>query len=85
MMTDYTTLITRLRSTESRSKRELLDSAADTIEALIAELRSIGDCTTCKHMGEENCEYECVKCKEKCVCYRCMDGSLHEWRGVQHD
>lgn len=39
-MKNYTTLIAQLRSTESRSKRELLDSAADAIEALLKEKRS---------------------------------------------
>ena len=33
-MTDYTELIHRLRETESRSKRKLLDEAAATIEAM---------------------------------------------------
>lgn len=39
-MKDYDTLIAQLRSTVSRSKRELLDSAADAIEALLKEKRS---------------------------------------------
>lgn len=35
---DYNKLIEQLRSTESRSKRELLDAAADAIDGLLTEL-----------------------------------------------
>ena len=84
-MTDYKTLITKLRETPFWSKRELYYDAADTIEALVADISRIGGCVTCKHRGRETCDYVCSKCEEKCVCYRCRESSLYEWRGVQHD
>ena len=62
-MTDYTELIHRLRQTESRSKRKLLDEAAETIEKQrkrIAQqefdLHRLLGCGVCKHnYGWGNC------------------------------
>ena len=50
---DYHKLIEQLRTTESRSKREMLDAAADTIEAAVADIEDLlwlnGNCEYCKH------------------------------------
>lgn len=65
-------LINALRSTQSRSKRALLDAAADTIEALLADLRDAAPCPFCKY-------YDCL---EHCVdCGR--SAPMFEWRGVK--
>lgn len=81
-------LINALRSTQSRSKRALLDAAADTIEALLEELRVSVPCLVCAHHGEddERCaagDYDCSKCAQKCPCLDCNYPYNHfEWRGI---
>lgn len=42
-------MIKRLREKESTYNRELLDEAADTIEALLEELAKTEGCDTCKY------------------------------------
>lgn len=42
-MNDYTELVKKLRETESRSKRQLLDEAADAIEQLTGERNGESD------------------------------------------
>lgn len=86
---DLEALIKALRSTGSRSKRKLLDEAADTIEALLSDLQLANNtdgCATCAHNGVEcvsdNCD--CDSCKEPCPCKLCCTGGDNwEWRGVQ--
>ena len=86
-------LVSELRSTESRSKRELLDNAADAIEKLHESLayclRLSSDCCTyCIH-GEEPqpCEsaaenIDCDECELHCRCFECVRGdSKFEWNG----
>lgn len=82
-------LISALRSTGSRSKRELLDKAADTIEALAADMRLAGIkdiCDVCRNDGHV-CEqemFDCDQCPEPCCCKNCgTDAECWEWRGVQ--
>ena len=81
-------LIDKLRSTQSVSKRALLDEAADVIEALLADLKNIAyDCACCVHAGKtrpcENTDYMCVECPFECVCKTCRDNSNWEWRGIR--
>lgn len=85
-MTDYTELITRLRETESRSKRKLLDEAAATIEAMAADMKRAVDtedgvCIVCKHYITT----AVGGCKRPCKCWLCKRGNLFEWRGVQEE
>lgn len=53
-MTDYTELIHRLRSTKSRSKRKLIDEAAEAIEQLANENEEVRDAANdmLEEMGE---------------------------------
>ena len=65
-------LIKRLRQKPSTYNRELLDEAADTIEALLEALEKTEGCDTCKHrlvdVNDEPCN----------VCY---GHSKWEWAG----
>lgn len=85
---DCKTLAKKLRETQSKSKRKLLDEAADTLEALerdlkISALRPDGACTVCSHAGDNpDCDLECQECKRYCACYLCERGSLFRWRGI---
>ena len=83
-------LIAALRSTKSRSKRALLDEAADTIEALITDLvrsesRVLCDFCTRSHTPApcELADFDCSGCTHDCPCKDCVDGSKFEWRGVR--
>lgn len=82
-------LISALRNTESRSKRELLDMAADTIEALMADLARTERCELCdlcEHSREiakcEGSNYMCDDCFYDCICKGCRDSNLFVWRGI---
>ena len=82
-------LIAALRNTESRSKRELMDMAADTIEALLADLVGMERCELCDlcgHSGEatkcEGTDYLCDDCPHDCICKGCRDSNLFVWRGI---
>lgn len=70
-------LIHALHSTQSRSKRALLDAAADTIEALLEDLRDAANdpCHYCKYVNV------CVE--PDCSDDRCGPSvKLFEWRGI---
>lgn len=92
-MMDYNKLIEQLRSTVSRSKRELLDNAAAAIETLMAELEALKEdvkcsslCDSCKHNNcIPKCNLDCIACPHagECPCVNCFDESCWEWRG-QH-
>jgi len=86
-------LITALRNKESRDNRELLDEAADTIEALLRDIgvmrREYDECFVCKHCPPEanpdcvECDWDCCVCRKKdCKCRNCHDKNW-EWRGVK--
>lgn len=92
---DYNKLIEQLRSTVSRSKRELLDNAADAIGTLMVErdaalgfIKSYCGCEQCIHgqMPHPDCEdgCDCEYCTSKtCVCCQCRDMDKWEWCGLQ--
>lgn len=63
---------------------EFYEDAAKTIEAMGRDLKSIGDCTTCRYYSADgfHCGYKCGKCQDKCRCYLCVGSSLYEWRGA---
>ena len=89
-------LIKRLRETPSRSKRGLLDKAADAIEMLEQKLNaimedfhkvSIGDwCSICAHgQTPALCETEdisCFACSADCICKDCDGSDNWKWRGL---
>ena len=87
-MSDYTELITALRSTESRSKRVLLESAADAIEQLVKERDAAIHDLDMAVCGQES--YPCQYCANygiapinvDDVCKTCTDCENWEWRGV---
>lgn len=78
-----------LRAMRSRSKRKLLDEAADTIEVLAADLKIAGEkapCDVCRHSGTLCTEkvFDCDNCPRPCPCKACgSGGDGWEWRGVQ--
>ncbi len=78
-MTDYTELVERLRETESRSKRKLLDEAADAIERLYQVAHQYAGCDECWN-------YEAWgACKEGVtIDYRDVTPGRYceKWRGV---
>lgn len=89
-------LVSELRSMESRSKRELLDNAADAIEnlheSLVHCLRLSSDCCTyCIHGREpQPCEsvetMGCDECELHCRCSDCVQGdNKFEWNGRMPD
>lgn len=80
-------LINALRSTQSRSKRALLGAAADTIEALLEELRVSVPCLVCGNDKQiDQCtaiDYDCDSCLQPCLCHTCgPDLTNFEWRGI---
>ena len=92
-MMDYNKLIEQLRSTESRSKREMLDDAAAAIETLMAErdiMKRYLDCEQCIHgqTPHPDCRdgCDCEYCTSKtCVCCQCRDMDKWEWIGFQRE
>lgn len=95
---DYNKLIEQLRSTESRSKRKMLDDAAAAIETLlmerdaaIADIKHRDGCEVCKHVKSNDpfCmvyDCDCEFCtSELCVCRHCRDEDKWEWRGPQRE
>lgn len=55
---EITELIKKLRATESRSKRELLDEAADALESMHHDLWLRCGCRVCTHQtGMMACEF----------------------------
>ena len=88
---NYKALLAALRSIESRSKRELLDKAIETIEALVDDLYNSDcreSCDFCVHGHEpapcEGSDFVCDNCECDCICKDCRDNSKWEWRGVQN-
>lgn len=96
----YDDLIKQLRETPSRSKRELLDKAAQVIEelerkfnALMADMsRVLKDedwCAICAHgQTPALCETEdvsCFACPADCICKDCNGDSHWEWRGQMRE
>lgn len=77
-MTDYTSLVTALRTKVSRDNRTLLDESADAIEQLQRErnylLEQCKGCENCKHAQKSFHEEPCSSCKWK---------SNFEWRGIK--
>lgn len=73
-----------LRAVQSRSKGDLLERAAQAIEALqeerdamLAALNDMGiDCDLCAHNGTMICNEvcDCEKCGQDCICRSCEDG-----------
>ena len=89
---DTRELINKLRSAKSRSKRALLDRAADTLEALLSDMEIVcaghtDPCRFCLHGRRPCCGSEdgCMSCTEECPCKICCSESEGgwEWRGVQ--
>lgn len=85
-------LIAALRGTPSRSKRLLHKAAADTIEALLADLKEAGECETacecCFHVREhfKGCnevDGDCSICRVPCTCKDCDGSSKWKWRGMR--
>lgn len=81
-----TELVAKLRSTKSESKRKLLDTAADLIEKMEAEIKGLDtDCRACRHNQDKPKCYEtdtlCDDCPFDCPCATCRDNSNWEWRG----
>ena len=68
-------LINQLRATESHSKRDLLDSAANAIEYLLTEIQDLVQhddiCEVCKNKGIASCECDCQACANRCACWDC--------------
>lgn len=64
----------RLRKELEQVKRERDD---------IARLED--DCPHCAHRDEAptDCDLECLRCENPCICYKCRDGDRFEWCGVQ--
>ena len=92
----YDDLIKQLRETPSRSKRELLDKAADAIEeleqkfnSLLADTKQLADdmdeCRICAHDATAVLcvawHLDCRTCTSDCVCKDCDRGEKWEWRG----
>lgn len=82
---DYNQLIEQLRSTESRSKRAMLDDAAAAIETLMAERdAAVADLKACSNNS-------CVMCKwfdgnNHCTAEEpCSPNDNWEWRGLQRE
>lgn len=90
-MTDYTSLVTALRTNESRDNRTLLDDAADAIDRLQRERdaavndfsKVIGDCpcNICVHGVANNPTLEEVMCNCP-TCYELSGYDNFEWRGI---
>lgn len=87
-MNETTELIETLRDTKSRGKRQLLDAAADTIEALMADFTSVlhepyvSPCLFCKHLDISDFANHCSE--ENCELYEGGVGVIDE-RGKYHD
>lgn len=75
----YTALAMRLRATQSRSKRELLDSAADAIERAVADISLLvamhQPCKICKHRFGDDPTF-CLECDD------ITNNGNFEWRGT---
>ena len=96
-MMDYNKLIEQLRSTESRSKRAMLNAAAAAIETLMAERDDVLDfikyyfmCEKCIHgqTPHPDCrdDSDCGYCTSKtCVCCQCRDMDKWEWCGARKE
>ena len=71
---NYMELIIALRTTESRSKGKLLKDAADTFEAMVADLEALmwygdGGCEICAHKTvEQRKPYRLLGCALKGEC-----------------
>lgn len=83
-------IVEALRNTESRSKQELLTAAADTIDALLEDLKTLVDkaepCDLCvnRHITCKTEEFDCDNCPDPCPCHDCCTGGDGwEWRGIQ--
>lgn len=83
-MTDYTTLVTALRTKDNRDNRKLLDAAADAIERLQKErneaVRNLrgslhGSCIYCRHNVKG-------RCKASPTLDEMQYGACWEWRGI---
>ena len=94
---DYNKLIEQLRTTESRSKRATLDSAAAAIETLMEErdtamgfIKRYCECEQCIHAQtpHPDCrdDCDCEYCTSKtCVCCQCRDMDKWEWKGLERE
>jgi hypothetical protein len=79
-----------LRAAKSTRYRGLYDTAADMIEALVADLRVAEHntlCDLCVHGQDKmpciESDVTCDACPHDCKCKKCRDSDLFEWRGVQ--
>lgn len=91
----YKELVKQLRSTESRSKRKMLDDAAAAIEGLMAELEALKEdvkcsclCDSCKHNNcFPDCNCDCMACLHvgECPCMNYDENNCWEWRGLQKE
>lgn len=91
-MNNVKDLIAALRGTPSRSKRLLHQAAADTIEALLADLVRTEHCELCDLCvhghGAALCldtDFICDDCPYDCRCKGCRDSSKWEWRGIKEE
>ena len=82
-------IIDALRS-EAPVARNTAKEAADTIEALLADLKKgtrVDCCEICAHGQKEppcvESEFMCDVCAFDCQCKDCRGNSKFEWRGVQ--
>lgn len=66
----------RLRKELAQVKRERDDVA-----------RWEDDCPHCQHRDDApvDCDLECLRCENPCICHKCRDGDKFEWRGVQKE
>lgn len=94
----YKDVVTALRAYRGRSYRGLFQEAADTIEALAADLQNMGRvgsefCALCVHGQIGQPAQQCIEdidsglscdtCPHDCRCKNCRNAELFEWRGVQ--
>ena len=70
--------------------KNTMKEAADTIEALLADLKKanvLDTCDICAHGQKEvpcvENDYTCDVCTCDCPCKNCRGNSGFEWRGVQ--
>ena len=88
-------IVVALRAYRGRSYRALFNAAADTIEALEADLKYTERCELCdlcvhaQHTppcADPDGSIQigaCATCAHDCLCKNCRNFELFEWRGVQ--
>ena len=63
----------------------VLEQEKKARDAVIRDLRSCDiDCNFCIHAGKViGCDLDCEHCAEDCVCAKCRNNNLWQWRGGQ--